>query len=556
MRKNKLIFLMVSLLVVFSLFLGACAKTETGSDPAPADEKEPAETPNTETKEPEAEGPKYGGDLIWGTTGSPTLFNPLWSSDTASSSIENLVFDGLLGANESFEPYPSMAERWEISDDSLTWTFYLKKGIKWHDGEEFTAKDVVFTFSIPKDPDYDGPRASSFEDLEGVTAIDDYTVEFTLSRPNARFIWTAGSEILPEHILGDVPIAELGEHEFNYNPIGTGPFKFDEWVDGQYVRVTAFDDYFLGRPYLDSITYKIVPDQNSLLAQLQAGDIQKMGIPASDVSTAKEWEEQGKIKLSSTLALQYNWLGYNLREELFQDVNVRRAITHAIDRQAIIDAVVNGEGQIAHAPASPLSWAYNPNTPQFNYDPEKAKKLLEEAGWVPGSDGILEKDGERFSFTIKTNQGNKVREDIVVVIQQFLKEVGIEAIPQIVEFSALLQQIDPPNWDFEALVLGWNLSVDPDPTAIWHTKEIELGLNNIAYSRPDLDELMDLNTTILDLEERKKVVWQIFDEIANDQPYTFLYYPNAYQALPPFMEGFTHHPSNEQYKANEWWFDN
>jgi peptide/nickel transport system substrate-binding protein len=253
--------------------------------------------------------------------------------------------------------------------------------------------------------------------------------------------------------------------------------------------------------------------------------------------------------------LSYTYLGYNLRNELFQDVKVRQAITHALDRDAMIAAVLDGDGQVAHAPASPLSWAYNPDTPKFEYDPEKAKQMLAEAGWEPGPDGILQKDGQRFSFTIKTNQGNKIREDLTVVIQQQLREVGIEATPQIVEFSALIDQINPPNRDFDAIVIGWSLSTDPDPTSIWHSKEIELGNNMIAYSRPDLDELMDINTEIVDLEERQQVIWQIFDEIANDQPYTFLYYPNSHRAMPTDLEGFIHHPRVEQYLAHKWWLD-
>jgi peptide/nickel transport system substrate-binding protein len=564
LSSKKSILILLSLAMVFGLFLAACGSDTTNGDTtketAPEDtgSKDTGSDTKEDPKEETATEPKDGGDLIIGSIGSPTLFNDLYSTDTASSEITSLMFDGMLQSSPGFEPEPVLAKSWDISEDGLTWVFHLKEGVKWHDGEEFTADDVVFTFQIPLSEDYTGPRASSFEDIESVKALDEYTVEIILSEANAKFLWTSGYAILPEHILGDVPIAELGEHDFNTkNPIGTGAFKFGEWVDGQYVKVVAFDDYHQGRPHLDSITTKIVPDQNALLAQLQAGDIHMTGVPASDLETVQEWENQGKVNISSTLSLGYTYMGYNLRQEKFQDVNVRRALTHAIDREAIIAGVLNGDGQIAHAPASPLSWSYNPDTPQFNYDPEKAKQLLADAGWKDtDGDGILDKDGQKFEFTLKTNQGNKAREQIAVVVQQQLAEVGISVTPKLMEWSAFIEDVTAPNWNYDALILGWALGTDPDPTGIWHSKEIEEGLNFVAYSRPKLDELMDQQIKELDQEKRKVMVWEIFAEIASDQPYTFLYYPNAHVAMQPYMKGFTHHPRADRYKANEWWFDN
>lgn len=550
-------FWLVGLVLFLAMFLAACS----GGNETSNETEEPNEgTTETETETPGSDEPQYGGDLIIGSTSSPSLFNPLYSSDVSSSDIEGMIFDGLVGSDLEFNPSTEngLAESVDISEDGMTIVVKITDKAKFHDGEPLTADDVVFTYNIPLHPDYDGPRKSYFENLESVEKIDDYTIQFNLKQVDVQFpVVGLGFGILPEHILGDVPVAELGEHEFNTkNPIGSGPFKFDEWKDGEYVRVVANDDYWDGRPYLDSITYKIVPDANSMLAQLQAGDIHYYaGIAQSDVPTVEGFADAAGLRLESGLALSYTFLGFNMHDpnSKFADKKVRQAITHAIDREAIVQSVMNGFGEVAHVPESPLSWAYNPDVPKFEYDPEKAKQLLAEAGWEPGPDGILVKDGERFSFEVKTNQGNKIREDIVVILQQQLKEVGIEVKPLIVEFSSLIADIDPGVWNFEAIVLGWSLGTDPDPSGIFHTKEIAQGLNFTGYSNPELDKLMDAQLQEMDREKRKQMIGEIQAGLAEDQAYTFLYYPEEFRAMPANLQGYEFHAKNQLYNINKWW---
>lgn len=552
---KKSAWLLISLMLVLSMFLAACSGGQkTSNEPAKETEKE--ETPAAE--EQANNEPQVGGDLIIGSTGSPTMFNTLYSNDASSSDIEGMIFDSLMGNDLEFNPVTDggLAEKFDASPDGLTFTIKIVENAKFHDGEPLDADDVVFTYNIPLSPDYDGIRKSYFENIEKVEKIDQYTVKFTLKQVDAQFpVVSLGFGILPEHILKDVPIADMGEHEFNTkNPIGSGPFKFEEWKDGEYVKVVANEDYWDGRPYLDSVTYKIVPDANSVLAQLQAGDIHYFaGVPQPDVPTVESFADAANLRLESGLALSYSFLGFNQRDPKFQDKSVRQAITHAIDRKAIVENVMAGLGEVAHVPESPLSWAYNPDVPKFEHDVEKAKKMLADAGWKPGADGILEKDGERFSVEVKTNQGNKVREDIVVILQQQLKEVGIEIIPQLVEFSALIADIDPGVWNFEGIVLGWSLGVDPDPSGIFHTKEIENGLNFTGYSNPEIDVLMDAQLQELDKEKRKEMIGKIQEALAEDQPYTFLYYPEEFRALPKNLEGYEFHAKNQLYHINKWW---
>ena len=251
MNKRKTGFSILSLLLILSIFLTACNSGEVGGD----------------EKEGKSDGkPQQGGDLIAGSTGEPTLFNSLYSTDTASSDIERLIYNTLLDVNEKLEVENQLADEVKEAEDGLTFDVKLKEGVKFHDGEEMTADDVVFTYSIPMSDEYVGERGSNFKMIESVTKKGKYEVQFKLKKQDPYFynVTLASYGILPKHILKDVPISKLGEHEFNRkNPIGTGPFKFKEWKEGQYVKVEAFDDYYAGRPHLDSITYKIIPDSKS-----------------------------------------------------------------------------------------------------------------------------------------------------------------------------------------------------------------------------------------------------------------------------------------------------
>lgn len=559
MFKSKKLLILLSVLFVFSLVLAACGGGDKAAEPPKDNGGTTTDGGNKDDgkKEDKPKGPQPGGDLIIGSIGAPTNFNPLYSTDTASSEVGGVIFEGLVSSDPNLAPEPELAEKWEVSEDGLTWTFYLKKGVKFSDGEELTANDVKFTYSIPLSPDYDGTRASSFEKIKEMNVIDDYTIQFVLSEKAADFIWTASYGILPEHILKDVPIKDLKGHEFNTkNPVGTGPYKFVEWVEGQYVKVEKNENYWRGAPYINTLTWKIVPDQNALLAQLQTGEIHITGVPATDYPTVKKLEDAGKIAIQSTPSLSYTYMGYNLTNPMFADKIVRQALTHAIDREAIVEAILNGRGQVANAPESPVSWAYDDSKiPVFEYNVDKAKQKLAEAGWTDtNGNGIVDKDGVEFKFTLMTNQGNKAREQIATIVQQQLKEVGIEVSPKLVEWSAFVNDYVLAK-KFEAIILGWSLGVDPDPSGIFHTKEIEKGMNFISYSRPDLDVLMDEQLKELDQNKRKEMIVQIDSQIAEDQPYTFLYYPMGDTAVPVNLKGLTPHPSSFYYKIWEWYLE-
>jgi peptide/nickel transport system substrate-binding protein len=552
MNSKKSLLTLLSMILMFSLFLVACGGNGTSTEK----EETPAETEGGDTTDDATSGePKQGGNLVLGTSGEPVLFNSLYHQDSASADVTDLVFAGLMQSNENLEIIPNMAVDYpEISEDGLEWTYTLREGVLFHDGEEVTAEDVAFTYSIFLHEDYTGPRAGSFTALEKVEAVGPYEVKFTLNEADARFATLMSYGILPKHILGDIPVGDLEEYRaFNIeNPIGSGPFKFVSWTPGQNLVVEAFEEYFDGRPYLDRVTFRFASDANALVLLLETGDIDHMIVPTTELATVRNYAH---VNVSDVLSLRYDYIGWNLDRPLFQDVRVRQALTHAIDRQEIVETIMEGNATVAHAPVSPLSWAYNENVPQFDYDLDKAKQLLADAGWEPGPDGILVKDGERFSFTILSNSGNVVRRDIGIIAQQYLSQVGIEVKAEQMEWGAFLEKINPPNFDFDAVVLAWGLALDPDPSAIWHSKEIEKGLNNISYRNDRVDEISDTNTQILDQAERAAALAEVWEILAEEQPYTYLYYPQQFVALSKDVKGFTHHPRVDMYKVNEWWLD-
>ena len=551
MKNRKIGLILLSFVFVLSFFLAACQSSKTTTSGT-----KPSGTDKGTTTQAATDKPQDGGNLIVGSTGSPTLFNPYYSTDTASGDIEGFLYNGLVTVDQKLQPVGDLAKSWEVSSDGLTYTFHLKDGVKWSDGQPFTADDVVFSYNIPRSKDYTGPRASSFDKIKDVKAVDPQTVVVTLSQKYAPFLTdTAGYGILPKHILKDVPIKDLGKNDFNTKtPVGTGPYKFVEWKDGQYVKLEKNSTYFEGAPHIDTVTYKIVPDANALLTQFQAGDVDYLDLQSTDLATGKQLEQQGKAKILTTLALDYNYIGYNEQNPLFKDKKVRQALTMALDRQKMIDAVTNGDGKVADTPGSPLeSWAFNPDVPKFNYNVEEAKKLLAEAGWKPGKDGILEKDGKKFSFELKTNQGNAEREQIAQVAQQMWKAIGVDAKPKIQEWSAFIKDVTAPNWNYDACILGWALGIDPDPSDIFSTKEIKQGLNFVHYSNPELDKLMAQNTQITDQTARGDMIKKIQAGIAEDQPYSFLYYPNAHIMFNPKLQNVQQHSRISYYHINQWW---
>lgn len=475
---------------------------------------------------------------------------PPLASDSASGGISGLIFNGLVKYDKNLVLVGELAETWEIKQGGLEIIFHLRKGVKWQDGSEFTADDVVFTYKTVTDPKVPTPYGNNYGPIEKVEAIDPYTVRAAYKEKFAPALESWGMGIIPKHLLEG---KDVGSEEFNRHPVGTGPYKMKEWVTGQRIVLEANDTYFEGRPKIDAYVFRIIPDSATSLLELKSGGIDLMGLTPSQYTREAQGEFYDRyFRKIRYPAFQFVYMGYNLRDPKFSDVRVRRAITHAINKKDIIDGVMLGLGRPATGPFPPESWAYDPNVQDPGYSVDKSRALLKEAGWEPGQDGIMQKNGAKFSFTVITNQGNEPRLMSAQIIKEQLKAVGIDMNIKVLEWQAMLHEfIDKRR--FEAVIMGWSLSRDPDIYDIWHSSKTKEGeFNFISYSNPEVDRLLLDGRSTFDLPERTRIYHRIHELIANDQPYTFLYVPDSLPIINKRFKGIEPAPIGIMHNLIQW----
>ncbi|MBT0662755.1 peptide-binding protein [Geobacter pelophilus] len=511
-----------------------------------ADSEQPPSTRNP------AAPPAYGDSLIDSTIGEPTTLIPILASDSASHEVANLIYNGLVKYDKNLELTGDLAESWEISRDGLSITFHLRKGVKWHDGTEFSARDVMYTYRVTIDPKTPTPYAEDFKQVKTATAPDRYTFKVTYEKPFAPALASWGMNILPSHLLEG---KDLTKSPLSRKPIGTGPFVFKEWVAGQRIILDANKNYFEGRPYINSYVYRIIPDNSTMYMELKVGGIDMMNL--SPVQFQRQTNTKAFLARFAKYrypASSYVYLGYNLRHPLFSDKRVRQAITAAINKDEIINGALLGMGQATHGPFKPGTWACNQRQKDIPYDPEHAIKLLSEAGWkTRNSQGILLKDGKPFQFTILTNQGNDVRLKTAQIIQQRLKRIGIDVRIRVVEWASLLSQfIDKGN--FEALVMGWTITPDPDLYDVWHSSKTgPKELNFVGYKNQEVDRLIEQGRSTFDQEKRKQCYYRIQEILVEDQPYSFLYVPDALPVVNLRFRGIEPAPAGISHNLIKWY---
>ncbi len=465
--------------------------------------------------------------LIESSIGDASFLNPILAQDSASSDINGLVFNGLIKYDRNLQNFVGeLAETWKINEGpEPEITFFLRKGIRWHDGKEFTAEDVKFTYDKIMDEKTNTVRRSDYELVKKAEILDPYTFKVTYRQPFSPGLGTWSMGIIPKHLLEK---GDINTTQFNRKPIGTGPFKFVEWVSDEKIVVEANPHYFQGKPYLDRIIYRIIPDSSLSEMELLTRGIDLYGVSPFQFQRMKEVPF---LNVYSQPSLGYTYIGYNLQNPLFQDKRVRQALTYAINREEIVQYVLYGLGTVANGPFPPQLWYSNPHVKPLPYDPAKARQLLAEAGWKEtNGDGILKKDGKPFSFKLITNSGNDTRRDVGVLAQRAFRELGIDVKLELYEWSVFLKNFINPK-AFDACILGWSLSPDPDDYQIWHSSQIEKGFNFISYRNPEADRLWEEGRREYNIEKRKVIYWRINELMAEDQPYTFLFVPLSIAAL-------------------------
>ncbi|MFH0809456.1 MAG: peptide-binding protein [Pseudomonadota bacterium] len=465
--------------------------------------------------------------LVISSIGDASYLNPVLAQDSSSSEVNGFVFNGLLKYDRDLKKLVGdLAESWRIVQGKKhpEITFHLRHGVRWHDGAPFSADDVKFTYERIMDPKTNTVRRSDFELVDRVDVLDPHTVRVRYKEPFAPGLETWSIGIIPKHLLEG---KDINTAAFNSHPIGTGPFRLARWMSDERIDLEANDDYWEGRPRLDRIVIRIIPETSLSEIELLTGGLDLYGLEPHQFARLSG---EGNLQIFTQPSLGYSYIGWNLANPLFRDVRVRQALALAINRDEIVHHVLYGLGKAATGPFPYHMWYANPKVYSLPYDPAKAAALLRQAGWEKGPDGILTKDGRRFSFALITNSGNDLRRDVGVLVQRQLAQLGIDVRLELYEWAVFLKNFITPR-HFDATILGWSLGVDPDCYSIFHSSQIKDGFNVTAYANPAADALMVAGRREYDRDRRRKIYWRLHELIAKDQPYCFLFTPKSTTAL-------------------------
>lgn len=477
--------------------------------------------------------------LVLGYASELQGLNPLLSTDqNANELIYYLLFTPLVTYDADFRPAPALADSWTLSDSAVT--FRLRDDLAWHDGTPVTARDVAFTFERAKDPAFASPLAAAYlTNVESVEVLGDHELRFDFTAPHSEplqdFFWPP----IPAHLLSDVDATEMARAPFNRDPVGNGPYRFVRWDANQQLVFTANPDYpegLGGPPAIGDVIYRIIPDQTTMLAELLSGGIEVDG-PLAPSQAGRVREAEG-VELQSFPWRQFTYIGWNTRRPQFTDPAVRRALTMAIDREAIVAAVLEGHGSVASGPIPPWH-RLAPGLEPLPHDPAAAAAALEAAGWrdVDG-DGVREKDDVRLSFDLLTNQRSPIYGDVARIIQSDLREVGVEAVPTLLEWQSVLAS--HRGRDFDAVLTNWVLdSFRVDPRPLFHSSQVEIenSANRSSYANAVADSLMDLGARTTD-ETRAAEIWAEFARtLQEDQPFTFMFWQEELAGVSRRLEG-------------------
>lgn len=469
----------------------------------------------------------------------PSTLNPLLYTDAASSQVVGLVFSGLLKVSTNMQLIPDLAESYQVNKDQTIYTFKLRDNLFFHDGHPLSSKDVKFTFDLLLDSKTNTVRRSNYI-INGKKVIfkqlDDRHIQAILPQPFAPFLYHMTMGILPKHLLENV---DINTAAFNRQPIGSGPFKFEQWLSAQFVQLKRHERYYADTPKLKEIVLKIIPDNNTALVSLEKGEIDTATLLGKDY---QRYQNHPDFNIYRYDDLLYTYLGFNLKNSHFSQLKVRQAVAYAIDKQAIVKGVLKGFGSPAELPASPVSWAYpDIKTPFYHYDPQKSMSLLLECGYQKNQQGYFEKDQKELSFTLITNKGNKDREKVAQLLQQFLKNVGIKMDIRLLEWSSFIKIVNDPsqNKKFDAVILGWSLGLDPDSYNIWHSSQFPKGFNFIAYNNKQVDQLLVQGRLQNNKQVRKEIYQKIYRIIGAEIPYIFLYYPETLTGIQDRVKGLS-----------------
>lgn len=454
------------------------------------------------------------------TSANPSRLNPLLATDSSSGEIAGFIFNGLLKYDkDNKEIIGDLAQKYYFKDNK-TLVFELKQGVKWHDGKEFSAKDVLFTYKTLISDKISSPYSAGFRFVSDVKIIDKYTVEVQYTKPYFKALETWMMGIIPEHILKDEQ--NIMNSKFNTRPVGTGPYKLEKLEFSKDIELTAFDDYFEGRAKIDKIAFHVIADSMTSFLMLKSAklDLGSLEPMAYERQLNKEFFE--KFNIYEKISLSYTYLGFNLRKKKFQDPNVRQALSLAINRQELVEILFFKHAKVCTGPFLPGSAAFNENIKAPKQNIAEAKRLLKQAGYD---------ENNPFTFEIATSNSSSIRPYAAEILQHQLAKAGVVVKLRVMEWQAFLNTVVFPH-KFDTVLLGWGLSPTPDPYMFWHSDNDKVGgFNLVGYKNKKIDAMIEQTQSMVERDALAKSWQEMFAIISNDNPYLFLYIPNSITAV-------------------------
>lgn len=476
-------------------------------------------------------------NFVYALTADIKDLAPVLLTNAVSTTVSAQIHEALVTYEGNYVLTEALATEWSVSDDGLAWTFKLRPDVKWHDGEDFTSADVKYTYELVLDPDTKSLRRNNYIMIESIDTPDPLTVVFNLNQPHGPFLdKMTGIMIMAEHLQAE----DLLEN-YNLNPVGTGAFVFSEWVPDDHVTLTANENYWNGKPAIETLTFKPIPEPSVRAMALAKGEVNyASNLTAEDFASL---QSDKNVQAYSIPQLRFAYLGQNNQNPLFKDLKVRQAMAHAVDTDTLISDIMQGGAEPSVGPIAAISEWHNPNVKQYEYDPEISKQLLAEAGWQVGADGIAVKNGQRLSFTTRLSSGDEQMKNQAVLLQNWLKAVGIEMKLEFLDTSLFYDYLDAR--DYEGMMLSMGPSPDPDQFNYWHSSSINSGFNDWCYSNSEVDQLLEQGRVESDPAKRK-VIYDRFQEImAEDVAAIWLYHPNALAAISAGFTGMDATPAGQ-----------
>lgn len=474
--------------------------------------------------------------LVVGISKPGGVFLPYFQQNGWDGNVTSVIFASLVSTDKQGKPTPELAEKWDISSDQLTYTFHLRKDLKFSDGSPLTADDVAFTLTLLHDKAYEGDKDISqyavkggkeykegkATSIEGIQVVDPQTIKITTEKVNSQALTALGGEVLSKAYYGKdyKQNTSLDYLKALYEkPIAAGPYKFEKYIPGQEVRFVANENYYAGKPKIPNFIYKITSGDTKLQL-FQTGEVDYTGLGTGDeVLEQAKALEFANIQIETAASFSYIYMNNN--KPYLKDKKVRQALIYGLDRKKYVDTALKGYGTVANVPIHPTSWAYTEEgVNKYEYDKEKAKKLLDEAGWKVGSDGIREKDGQKLKLSYFGPSSAKDSDLLIPIAKENYKEIGVEFNPEFMDFNTMLSKVNKGDYDLASV--STPITSDPSETA----GEYLSGVNekSLGYKNAKVDELIQKGIETVDIEKRKPIYKELYKELSDDPPVILLNY--------------------------------